>query len=58
VAWLTVIGASMADVATQSAPGGTDLFSYNQFQLRGEIHVGIGVLRPQAFCVTYLNPGS
>jgi hypothetical protein len=50
VAWLTVIGASMADVATQSAPGGTDLFSYNQFQLRGEIHVGIGVLRPQAFC--------
>ena len=24
------------DVATQGAPGGKDLFSYNQFQLRGE----------------------
>jgi hypothetical protein len=30
----------------------------NQFQLRCEIPVGIGVLRPQAFCVTFLNPGS
>jgi hypothetical protein len=46
------------DVATQGAPGGADLFSYNQFQLRCEIPVGVGVLRPQAFCTTYINPGS
>jgi len=50
--------AARIDVATQGAPGGTDLFSYNQFQLRCEIPVGVGVLRPQAFCTTYINPGS
>jgi hypothetical protein len=31
------------------------LFQNNQFQLRCEIPVGIGVLRQQAFCVTYLT---
>jgi hypothetical protein len=40
-----------------STKAGT-LFAQNQFQLRCEIPVGIGVLRPQAFCVTFLNPGS
>jgi hypothetical protein len=47
-----------AAASSRPAPGGTDLFSYNQFQLRSEIPVGIGVLRPQAFCVTYITPGS
>src|ERR1700730_12856057 len=45
------------DVATQGAPGAADLFSYNQFQLRCEIPVGVGVLRPQAYCTTCIKPG-
>ena len=35
-----------------------NLCAQNQFQLRAEIPVGISVLRPQAFGLTYLTPGS
>lgn len=44
------------DIATTG--GDPDLFQTNAFQMRAEIPVGVGILRPQAFCITYLTSGS
>ena len=46
--------------ATSGDPAGTgnDLFSTNAFVVRGEIPVGVGILRPQAFPVLGLGGGS
>lgn len=48
------------DVATQGNPTGAeyDLFESNAFVIRTEVPMGVGVLRPQAFCVVALPGGS
>jgi hypothetical protein len=46
--------AARIDVTTEA---GT-LFQNNQFQLRCEIPAAVGILRPQALCVTYITAGS